>query len=666
MSKDVRKRGGSKGLRKAKGRMGDHILIESVEPSVDCGAYPAKGIVGEPCVVEADILRDMPSVVIRAELKWRRKSDRRFSSTPMKNVGNDLWRGEFPLEENTRYIFTIEAWTDPFATWLDELRRRIEGGQEDISSQLAEGAAIIREALSRAEGADRKLLLETAESLEARAAKGEFALEAAMRSDLAEAMTRLCAREDAVEYAPALEVVADRQRALFGAWYEMFPRSQGTKPGVHGIWADAERRLPDIRRMGFDVVYLPPIHPIGRTNRKGPGNDLRAGPGDPGSPWAIGSEQGGHTAVEPSLGTIADFDRFVHSARELGMEVALDFAPQCSPDHPWVKEHPDWFSHGPDGSIKYAENPPKKYEDVYPLNFDTEDREGLWHALREVVLFWIGHGVKIFRVDNPHTKPFEFWRWLIESVQESHPESIFLCEAFTRPKIMKALAKSGFSQSYTYFTWRTTKWEFIDYLKELTAPDMTKYFRPNFFTNTPDILMEMLQEAGRPAFKIRLVLAATLSPSYGIYSGFELCENEAVPGTEEYKDSEKYQVKVRDWDAPGNIKDFIRTVNRIRNGNPALQALGNLTFFETDNDQVLFYGKATPDKRNVILVVVSLDPYKAHHCTARLPLEAIGVGAGEGYRVVDLLTGESWQWRERNYVRLIPDERPAHILRVER
>ena len=418
--------------------------------------------------------------------------------------------------------------------------------------------------------------------------------------------------------------------------------------------------------MGFDVVYLAPIHPIGRTGRKGPNNRLGAEPGDPGSPWAIGSEHGGHTAIEPALGTLEDFDRFVRAADALGMEIALDFAIQCSPDHPWVREHPDWFYRRPDGTIRYAENPPKKYQDIYPLNFDTPDWKNLWEALRDVLRFWAVRGVRIFRVDNPHTKPLGFWSWLIDSIHSEHPDVIFLAEAFTRPPMMQELAKRGFTQSYTYFTWRNTKAELVEYLTELTRTTAALYFRPNFFVNTPDILPPILQHGGRPAFKSRLVLAATLSPSYGIYSGFELCENTAIEGKEEYLDSEKYEIKVRDWSSPGHIKDFIASVNQARRDNAALQQFMNLRFLEIDNDQLLAYVKWSQDGTNHVIVVVNLDPFAAHSGWVRVPPEAVGVAAGVSYWVRDLLTGARYLWEERNYVHLDPvATEPAHILHVE-
>jgi starch synthase (maltosyl-transferring) len=447
----------------------------------------------------------------------------------------------------------------------------------------------------------------------------------------------------------------------------MFPRSQGTIPGRSATFKDCEARLPAIQAMGFDVLYLPPIHPIGRTNRKGRNNSLLARPTDPGSPYAIGNELGGHDAVDPGLGTVEDFDRFVRAVHDRGMEIALDFAINCAPDHPYVTQHPEWFYHRPDGTIKYAENPPKKYQDIYPLNFYCEDWGALWDEMKRIILFWIEHGVKIFRVDNPHTKPVAFWAWLIREIQIQHPDIIFLSEAFTRPKMMKALAKAGFTQSYTYFTWRNFKHDLTDYLTELTRSEAKDYLRANFFTNTPDILPEVLQHGGRPAFKFRLVLAATLSPSYGIYSGYELCENRALPGTEEYVNSEKYEYKVWDWDRPGAITDYIARVNRIRRENPALHEYENLTFYESLHDQVLFYGKSTLDRRNTILVAVNLNPFQAQTARLHIPLADLGIGPEDTYQLHDLITDRRDLVRGQEYpLRLDPQEEPAAIFAVRR
>ena len=640
----------------------NHIVIEDVTPSVDGGRYPAKRIAGEPCVVEADIFRDGHQV-LRAAVKWRRKRDEVFDESPMRALDNDRWRGDFCPADNARYVFTIEAWTDLFATWLADFTRKVKAARP-VASDVSEGIALFEKMVADARGADRELLEHALAQLRA-ANDGATALAAVSDVEISAAAGRVGLRFGATRFEPALELVVDREKARFGTWYEMFVRSQGSVPGKSGTFRDAERRLPELRDLGFDVVYLPPIHPIGHTNRKGPDNALNSGTNFPGSPWAIGSEAGGHAAIDPSIGTIGDFDRFVATANRLGIEVALDFAIQCSPDHPWVREHPQWFHHRSDGSIKYAENPPKEYQDIYPIDFDTSDQRGLFEELERVVEFWREHGVQIFRVDNPHTKPVQFWNWLIDEVQAAHPEVIFLAEAFTRPKMMRALAKAGFTQSYTYFTWRNTKRELTEYLTELTQTSMREYFRPNFFTNTPDILTPVLQVGGPAAFKLRLVLAATLSPSYGIYSGFELCEHQAVPGTEEYLNSEKYQIKVRDWNRSGNIKEFIGRVNSIRRDNPALQQFLNLQFLNSDNDQILFFAKATRYKENVILVAVNLDPFNPHHCTALVPPEVSGFAPGQSYRVTDLLTGVKYVWSDRNYVRLDPASEPAHILRVE-
>ncbi len=470
-------------------------------------------------------------------------------------------------------------------------------------------------------------------------------------------------REAAVTYDRTLAVVVERTRARAGAWYEMFPRSAGPDPARSATLDEAAARLPAIADMGFDVVYLPPVHPIGRSFRKGRNNALVAAPGDPGSPWAIGGEEGGHKAVEPGLGTLDDFDRFVATARRLGMEVALDIAFQASPDHPYVREHPEWFRHRPDGTIKYAENPPKKYQDIYPFDFESSHAADLWEELKSVFLFWASHGVTIFRVDNPHTKPFRFWAWVIDEVRRAHPEAVFLSEAFTRPKVMRYLAKAGFSQSYTYFTWRNTKAELTDYLTELSQTDVREYLRPNLFANTPDILHAFLQTGGRPAFQIRFVLAATLGASYGIYNGFELAENRAVPGTEEYLDSEKYQIRAWDWDRPGHIKELIGQVNRIRHAHPALEHTWTLRFHATDNDQLIAYSKQTPAGDDPLLLVVNLDPFHTQHGWVQAPLAAWGLAADATYDMEDLLSGERYTWHgEWNYVRLDPGTRPAHIL----
>lgn len=668
-----------------------HIVIEAIRPAIGQGAYPVKRTVGDRFTVEADIFRD-GHALLRAAVKWRRIHDGEYAESPMHPLGpehapkhaaepdaphearpahDDRWRGSFLLRDNTRYLYTVEAWTDEWASWLVDFRKKAQAGRE-VRSDLLEGLSLLEAAHARAEEGDRVALGELLADLWRRLRAFDdpaLSLPLLQATSLAARMARLGARAGLCRHEPPLELVVDRERARYSTWYELFPRSQGPAPGVHGTLRDAELRLPYVADLGFDVLYLPPIHPIGHTHRKGRNNAERCQPGDPGSPWAIGSEAGGHDAIEPALGTLADFDHFVAAAARHGIEIALDFAVQCSPDHPWVREHPEWFLHRPDGSIKYAENPPKEYQDIHPLDFDTADPRGLMNELRRIVLFWVARGVRIFRVDNPHTKPVSFWQWLIAEIQAVHPDVIFLAEAFTRPKMMRALAKAGFTQSYTYFTWRNTKHELTEYLSELAHSEMKEYFRPNFFANTPDILPFILQAGlqagGRAAFALRLVLAATLSPSYGIYSGFELCENAALPGREEYLDSEKYELKARDWNRPGHVKELVARVNAIRRHNPALQRLDNLQFLPADNENILFYRKASADGLNTLLIAVNLDPFHAHECTVRVPAEAVGVRPGQSYRVEDLLDGEIYSWAEWNYVHLDPRVRPAHIFLVE-
>ncbi|MGH7916281.1 MAG: alpha-1,4-glucan--maltose-1-phosphate maltosyltransferase [Candidatus Binataceae bacterium] len=645
------------------GPMLERHVIEAVTPRVDCGRYPAKRIAGERCVVEADIFRDGHDI-IRAAIKWRRKDESSFQESRMSLIDNDRWRGEFPLDENARYVFTIEAWTDRFASWLADFTKKADARRAS-ASDLLEGTGLLEDLSARCKPADQAYVAQHLKKLRAvSSADPANALDVLSTPELSDIAQRAGQRSEANTYPHLLEVIADRPRARFGAWYEMFPRSQSTIPGKASTLREAEWRLPDIHAMGFDVVYLPPIHPIGMTNRKGANNALAGGTLNPGSPWAIGGQAGGHDAIEPELGTLSDFDHFVNAAQFNGLEVALDFAIQCSPDHPWVRRHPAWFRRRPDGSIKYAENPPKEYQDIYPVNFDTSEQRELIEELRDVVLFWVEHGVRIFRVDNPHTKPVKFWEWLIGEVQTQYPDVIFLAEAFTRPKMMRVLAKAGFSQSYTYFTWRNSKIELTEYLTELTRTEMNEYFRSNFFTNTPDILTDVLQRGGPAAFKLRLVLAATLSPSYGIYSGFELCENRAVAGTEDYQNSEKYEIKTRDWNKPGNIKDLIARVNRIRHQNASLWELNNLRFLPADDPAILFYAKISEDRGNALLIAVNLDPFAWHECTATVPAE-LGLNPAGSYRVTDLLSGAVYTWSERNYVRLDPQVAPAHILRVD-
>ena len=595
------------------------IQIEDVWPQIDCGRYPVKRSVGDEVEVWATIFRDSHEL-LGASILYRAPGSTQREEVPMRKVEDqpDRWTGSFHVDRCGRWEFTVQAWIDRFESWRDELRRKVEAGQADLDSELQEGAALMK-----------VLTLDV-----------ETALATTERD-----------RSEPTQLVRPLEVDADRPLARFGAWYELFPRSWGGFVGV-------EKVLPELADLGFDVVYFPPIHPIGRTNRKGRNNALTAAKGDPGSPWAIGSEEGGHTAVNRELGTIDDFDRLVARARKLGLEIALDFAIQCSPDHPWLKEHPEWFHRRPDGTLKYAENPPKRYQDIYNVNFESEDWEGLWTALQDVVLYWVAHGVKVFRVDNPHTKPLPFWEWLIAEVRAVEPETVFLSEAFTRPAMMAALAKAGFSQSYTYFTWKNTKAELTEYMTQLTHSTLPEFFRPNFFVNTPDILHEYLQRGGRPAFEARLVLAATLSPSYGIYSGYEHLENVPVrEGSEEYMDSEKYEVKKRKLDGP--LLPLVKRLNRIRRENLALQRLDNIDFLETENDQLIAYAKR--GEGNIVLVCVNLDARAEHEGVVTVP---VWLGLPPAYSATELLTDQEFHWRiGRNYVRLAPGQ--AHLLRVE-
>jgi starch synthase (maltosyl-transferring) len=590
------------------------IQIQGVEPQVDCGRYPAKRTVGDVVEVSATVIRD-EHPVLGASVRLRPPGGRRWLESPMEPLGNDRWHGSFVVDRCGIWQFRVDAWVDRVATFQDELRRRIEGGQTDLSSELLEGAALV--------------------GVNPPDADGLLAAPAGDRSEKTEG--------------PVLELEVDRVLARFGSWYELFPRSWG---GFRGV----EEALPELAELGFDVLYFPPIHPIGRTNRKGRNNTLTAGPRDPGSPWAIGAEEGGHTAIHPDLGTFEDFDRLVARAREVELEIALDFAIQCSPDHPWLEEHPEWFHRRPDGTLKYAENPPKRYQDIYNVNFATDDRTGLWNALRDVVLHWMSHGVRVFRVDNPHTKPIAFWEWLIAEARAVDPEVVFLSEAFTRPAMMTTLAKIGFDQSYTYFTWKNTKPE----LEELMAQilEWAPFYRPNFFVNTPDILHEYLQHGGRPAFEVRLVLAATLSPSYGIYSGFEQLENVPVAeGSEEYLNSEKYELKRRTLDGP--LLPLVRRLNEVRRANPALQHVDNLTWLETENELLIAYAKRAED--NVVLVCVNLDPFAAQEGLAVVPAS---LGLPPSFPVREL-SDERFHWQiGRNYVRLEPGQ--SHVLRVER
>ncbi len=638
-------------------------MIAAVRPEVDGGRWPAKRELGDVLEVEATLFREGHDK-LAAVARYRSPGARAWREASMVSVnpGLDLWRADIPLDRVGLWEFTVEAWTDHFASWSDEIGKKRAAGQ-DVALEIVEGRALVAATAKRATGRDKPRLQAVEKALAGEGAIGTDALDILLDPALAAAMARWPDRSHADSFGRSLFVSVERVRARFAAWYEMFPRSQGNDPGRSATFAEAARRLPEIAALGFDVVYLPPIHPIGRLYRKGPNNALHARPDDPGSPYAIGSDEGGHDAVHPDLGTLEDFRAFRAAAEAEGMEVALDFAIQCAPDHPWVKEHPEWFQFRPDGTIKYAENPPKKYQDIVNVDFYCADWERLWEALRDVILHWVENGVKIFRVDNPHTKPVAFWEWMIAEVKARHPDTIFLAEAFTRPPMLHTLAKAGFSQSYTYFTWRNFKEELTEYMTELT--ETGDYLRPNFFANTPDILHAFLQTGGRPAFLIRHALAATLSSLYGIYSGFELCDGGGVPGSEEYHDSEKYQVRVWDWDRPGNIKAEIARINRIRRDNKALHEFENVRFYESNHDRILFFGKMTPERDNMVFVAVNLDPFEPHDAMLEFPLDEMGVPADEAFEVEELVRDEPHLWQGPvHHWRFHPDVNPVAIWRV--
>jgi len=647
-------------------------VIVGVRPNVDGGRYPAKGTLGEAVAVGADIFADGHDE-LRAEVRFRHREETRWRTARLEPVGNDHWQGEFTVLRTGLYRFAVRATIDHFGTWRKELEARAGAGRS-LAVEFLVGAELIRRAATRAKGPDRRRLVALAGALELTDSDdGSDRLELATSPELGELMVGY-PDPGPVATSDTFPVEVERARARFSTWYELFPRSASPDPSRPGTLADVEARLPYVARLGFDVVYLPPIHPIGVTSRKGPNGIGTAGPDDPGSPWAIGGAAGGHTAVHPDLGTLADFDRLVAAAGDEGIEVALDLAFQCSPDHPWVAEHPDWFRRLPDGSIRTAENPPKRYEDIYPLDFETADWRQLWEALHGVVEFWIGHGVRIFRVDNPHTKPLRFWEWLLAVVRADHPEVIMLSEAFTRPRIMEHLAKVGFSQSYTYFTWRNTARELEEYFTELTRTTLADYFRPNLWTNTPDILHEVLQHGGRPAFMSRLVLAATLAASYGIYGpAFELLEHvPRHPGSEEYLDSDKYEIRYRDLASPDSLADFVSRVNAIRRQHPALQQDRTLRFHGVDNDRLLVFSKTAGSRPegtgwgDVVVVAVNLDPQAPQAGTVALDLAALRVDPAETFVVHDLLTGARYQWSgPHNFIRLDPTVVPAHVFHLE-
>ncbi len=637
------------------------VVIEHVDPEIDAGRFPIKRTAGEPVVVEADVFAEGHDEVA-CLLLHRPAGETAWQEVPMHPLVNDRWQGEFRVGAPGCHVYTLEGWADRFHTWLRDLVRRLEAGQ-DAAVDLRIGADLVTAAAARAQAGDAARLRE-----HARALTGLNGERWALSQELGDLMARHPDRCFAARYQRELRVLVDRERARFGAWYELFPRSTSPVRGRYGTFKDVEARLPYVAGMGFDVLYLPPIHPIGRSFRKGRNNSVKSAPGDPGSPWAIGGPEGGHKAVHPDLGTLDDFRHLVGAAKQHGLEVALDIAFQVSPDHPYVREHPEWFRHRPDGSIQYAENPPKKYQDIYPFDFASPEWRSLWRELHSIFEFWIEQGVRIFRVDNPHTKPFAFWEWLIGQVHDRYPDVILLSEAFTRPRVMQRLAKLGFDQSYTYFAWRNEAWELREYLTELTTTEMREYLRPSLWTNTPDILTETLQSGGRPASALRFVLAATLGANYGIFGpSFELVEvTPLTPGREEYLDSEKYQLRLWDLNQPGSLRPLITKVNRIRRQHPALQQDRTLRFLNTDNERLLAYAKSSRDGADAIVVVVNLDARWKQSGWVEVPAQP---RAGHPpYRVDDLLNDRRFTWRTDswNYVELDPAVTPAHIVRLPR
>jgi len=641
------------------------VNIEHVSPQIDCGKYPVKRVINERIQVQADIFSDGHDKV-QAILLYRKiqKGKEKWQQSPMNFISNDHWEGSFVPEQEGMYDYSIAAWVDHFSTWQEGLRKKFEDHQ-DIATELLIGVELMEKAMQSAPSPIQKKIKKAIDLLKSEKHEAK-SVSYALSSDVSDLMYGRYEAQFLTQYQP-LPLKVESKLALFSAWYELFPRSTSPNEGQHGTFKDCEHILPEIARMGFDIIYLPPIHPIGLSHRKGLNNATTAKEGDPGSPWAIGGKEGGHKSIHPELGSFEDFASLVQKAKELNLHIALDFAIQCSPDHPYVKEHPDWFKWRPDGTVQYAENPPKKYQDVLPVNFETEDWKNLWKELKSIVDFWIGKGVRVFRVDNPHTKPFRFWEWLISEVHSKHPDIIFLAEAFTRPRVMEKLAKIGFNQSYTYFTWRNNRDEFREYLTELTQTDRREYFRPNFWPNTPDILPVSLENKGEASFLTRLFLAATLSSNYGIYGPvFELGLNKAYPGKEEYIDSEKYEIKNWDWERDNKIKQLITRINQIRKENIALQSTWGITFHDSDNPQLLCYSKVDQDKENKLLMIVNLDPLYTQSGWVKVPMEQFGLTDGEPYVLYDLISDQRYSWKgEWNFVELRPHEMPAHLFRLE-
>ncbi len=646
------------------------VIIENVKPRINCGKFPIKRVVNEKVMVEADIFCDGHDEV-NAELLYRRVSEEHWSSVPLEHDTNDAWKGFFTIVTQEDYLYTVRAWIGRFRSWYRDIQKRI-GADTDYGIDLLSGAALIEEVLKGDQvliSDDRLFLTNVRDAFRSTVMSKVEKTESILSGQLFQVMQNYPVRKSITMYDLELRVNVDRPKAGFSAWYELFPRS--TRPGSleYASFKDVMGQLPYVADLGFDVLYLPPIHPIGKTKRKGPNNNRESAPGDPGSPWAIGSSDGGHKSIHPRLGTFSDFAELTSKAKELNIEVALDIAFQCSPDHPYVKEHPEWFRKRPDGSIQYAENPPKKYEDIFPIDFESDDWEALWDELKSIFLFWIGKGIKIFRVDNPHTKSINFWGWVIDEIRKEHTDVIFLAEAFTRPKVMYQLAKRGFNQSYTYFTWRNTKEELTEYMEKLVNTEISEFFRPNLWPNTPDILPEFLQVSGKPGFIIRLVLAATLSSNYGIYGpAFELMENLPFePGSEEYLNSEKYEIKNWNTSDKSSLRLILKQVNRIRKDNPALHSNNSLQFHEINNDHILCYSKHTDDYSSIMLTVVNLDPNHTQSGWVFLPVEDYDMDEHAPYQVHDLLGGAHYIWNGSfNYVELNPGVMPAHIFKIRK
>ncbi|MCF3936577.1 alpha-1,4-glucan--maltose-1-phosphate maltosyltransferase [Acuticoccus sp. M5D2P5] len=643
----------------------NRVAIEAVAPEIDGGRFPAKTVVDQPFVVEVDVFGDGHDHVACAIL-WRARGVDNWEEAPLSYVINDHWRGHFTPVDNVPHEYTVIAWRDTFESWRAEIAKKYNAGVP-IALELEEGARLVAASVGSGRGSheDQKRLAQLAKAMKSASENDRFA--ALMTDDTAALMQRAGHRANLSHYDRILPLTVDRKAAAFSAWYEVMPRSQSGDPHRHGTFDDVIDRLPYVEGLGFDVLYFTPIHPIGTTNRKGRNNSLVAEPSDPGSPYAIGSEEGGHDALHPELGTFEDFARLVAAAKEHGLEIALDYAIQCSPDHPWIKAHHNWFDWRPDGSIKFAENPPKKYEDIVNVRFYDGDEPipDLWRAQRDVVLFWVHHGVKIFRVDNPHTKAFPFWEWMIAEVQRDHPDVIFLAEAFTRPKVMHRLAKIGFTQSYSYFTWRNHKAELIEYMTELTTTVKQHTMRVNFFVNTPDINPVYLQTSGRPGFQARLVLAASMAGNYGVYNGFELCEGAAIPGKEEYLNSEKYELRAWDWDRPGHIREDVALMNRLRRTHPALQDFANIEFYNMWNDNIIYYGKRTADLSSFLLFAINLDPHHGQGAHFEVPLWEFGLPDDASIDVEDLVADYSFTWQGKvQHVYIDPHQRPYFIWRL--